>query len=156
MGFGNWIPDHHLAVQKDLSRSSMWSAGSSCKRMAVQSVKLSLAAIWGNVPLEGMPFLLWWSQHWKDTGEECPQDKGAGWLLRRCRDPPQRDNEKPRVVNKQLKHKCVGQRAFLVASKARYHLRWIIRYSWGGNAGSGTVTDFKYWILSQSSGLIRL
>lgn len=43
--------------------------------------------------------------------------------------PPLGDSEKLRVVNKKVEHKCVGQRAFLVAEKGQNLLPWMIRYS---------------------------
>lgn len=136
MGFGNWIPDTECPEESQPVLCGSWS---SCNKMAVQLVKLSLVVALENVPVWGMSFLVGWFRHWKGRGELCAQDNEVGLLLLVTLSPRQRDNEKLRVVNKQLTFKRVGWRAFLIAWKCRYLLQWMIRLSWGANAGSGSV-----------------
>lgn len=59
MGFGNWIPDHHLAIQNDLGQSGMCSTDCSWDNNGSPADKLPPGVALENVPVEGIPFLVW-------------------------------------------------------------------------------------------------
>lgn len=57
------------------------------------------------------------SRIWKGLCASVSKDNGINWSLLNCIYSTQRDNEKVRVVRKQLKTKCDKQKASLVAYK---------------------------------------